>query len=241
MGMTRHWWTPCLAWAAMIGASSMAMPALKQASARLQCDSADPQSSYCRGEAHFNDTILEGLEANGRSCATCHVPSEAFQLSPETVERRYAALLVARSRDLAADDPLFRPIDADDFRIKGDAASTYSNLRRGLIRVAIPLPANLRLIDQRTDLPSSETEADVWRAVPSILNVAISGADGVEPAWRLGPNPNGASTACKPKRRPRCSPMAGQSDCPTPAGSRKSRLLRAPSSRPKGFDAWCWR
>lgn len=27
--------------------------------------------------------------------------------------------------------------------------------------------------------------------MPSILNIAISGADGVEPVWRVGPNPNG--------------------------------------------------
>jgi cytochrome c peroxidase len=131
------------------------------------------------GEAHFNDTQLAGLGANGRACATCHVPEDAFQLSPENVARRHA------------DDPLFRPIDADDFRINGPAAREYSNLRRGLIRVSIPLPPTLRLIDPQTNLPSSETVADVWRAVPSIFNVALSGADGVEPTWRLAPNPNG--------------------------------------------------
>lgn len=131
------------------------------------------------GEAHFNDTQLAGLAANGRSCATCHVPEDAFQLSPQNVARR------------RADDPLFRPVDADDFRINGAAAHEYSNLRRGLIRVSIPLPPNLRLIDPQTNLPSSETIADVWRAVPSIFNVAITGADGVEPTWQLGPNPNG--------------------------------------------------
>ncbi|HKQ14095.1 MAG TPA: hypothetical protein VJT80_11740 [Steroidobacteraceae bacterium] len=134
------------------------------------------------GAAHFNDTQLPGLGANGRSCATCHVPEEGFQLSPGNVERRYAA---------DRGDPLFRPIDADDFRTNGQAAHDYSNLRRGLIRVLIPLPPNLRLIDPQTDLPSTETVADVWRAVPSILNVAISGADGAEPTWQLGPNPNG--------------------------------------------------
>jgi cytochrome c peroxidase len=130
------------------------------------------------GQAHFDDATLDGLGANGRACATCHVPEDAFQLSPKTVERRYAALLAARARDPQADDPLFRPIDADDFRTKGAAASDYSNLRRGLIRVSLPLPPNLRLIDPRTDLPSTQTVADVWRAVPSILNVAITGGPG---------------------------------------------------------------
>jgi mono/diheme cytochrome c family protein len=132
------------------------------------------------GEAHFNDTRLAGLGANGRACATCHVPAEAFQLSPQNVARRSVV-----------DDPLFRPIDADDFRTKGAAAADYTNLRRGLIRVSIPLPPNLRLIDPHTGLPSTETVADVWRAVPSILNVAISGADSVGPTSQSGPNPNG--------------------------------------------------
>lgn len=161
------------------------------ASAAEQCTAATAQSSYCRGAAHFNDTSLEGFGTNGRSCATCHVPEDSFQLLPLTVERRYAALLAARARDPRADDPLFRPIDANDFRTYGENAIDYTNLRLGLVRVAMPLPASLRLIDPRTGQPSGETTVDVWRAVPSILNVAITGADGTEPTWPLGPIPNG--------------------------------------------------
>ena len=155
------------------------------------CANTTAPSAYCRGESHFNDSKLPGLGANGRACSTCHIPDEAFQLSSKTAERRYRALLAARALDAGADDPLFRAIDANDFRTNGENARDYSNLRRGLIRVSIPLPANLRLIDKRTNLPSAETVADVWRSVPSIFNVAISGADAVEPVWKLGPNANG--------------------------------------------------
>ena len=43
--------------------------------------------------------------------------------------------------DPKADDPLFRPIDADDFRIHGANASDFTTLRRnGLIRITLPLP-----------------------------------------------------------------------------------------------------
>ena len=57
-----------------------------------------------------------------------------------------------------ADDPLFRPIDADDFRINGEQASDYSNLREnGLIRIVFALPPNMRLIDPATNAPSDET------------------------------------------------------------------------------------
>ena len=32
------------------------------------------------------------VHGNGRTCATCHVPSQAFQLTPQNVEARYQAL-----------------------------------------------------------------------------------------------------------------------------------------------------
>ena len=41
-----------------------------------------------------------------------------------------------------ADDPLFRPIDADDFRTNGDSAHDFSNLRQnGLVRITLPAAA----------------------------------------------------------------------------------------------------
>jgi mono/diheme cytochrome c family protein len=142
-------------------------------------------SPVCRGEVNFHDEDLTGLGGNGRACSTCHVPSDAFQLTPSHAEARFQALQAARVTDPAADDPLFRPIDADDFRTNGAAASNYSNLRqRGLVRVSIPLPANIRLLDCGSTLPcpptaqpTSETHADVWRATPSVFNVNATGPD----------------------------------------------------------------
>jgi mono/diheme cytochrome c family protein len=96
-----------------------------------------------------------------------------------------------RERDPNADDPLFRPIDADDFRIHGQAANDFSNLRQnGLVRITFPLPPNVRLIDPATGQPSSETEADVWRMVPSVLDVKLTGADDENP-WPRPPNQTG--------------------------------------------------
>ena len=164
------------------------------------------------GEAHFKDVRLDGFGTNGRACATCHVPEDAFQLSPQNVERRYAALLAARALDSHADDPLFRPIDADDFRTKGAAASEYSNLRRGLIRVSLPLPPNLRLIDPHTDLPSTETVADVWRAVPSIFNAAITGVHGYQRDGRIDTLKNQALAALRTHAGAQHVPDAGWLD-----------------------------
>jgi cytochrome c peroxidase len=145
-------------------------------------------SQAAHGLRAFFDRQLEGLAGNGRACADCHMPNDQFQLSPASVEARFQHLQNQRRGNPDADDPLFRPIDADDFRINGDNASDYTNLREnGLIRVTMPLPPNVRLIDPATNLPSAETFVDVWRSVPTINDVALTAADTVNP-WFRGPN-----------------------------------------------------
>jgi len=148
-------------------------------------------ASIARGFITFLDRRLHGLQANGRSCADCHMPSDHLQLSPASAEARFQLLQWRRNWNPRAQDPLFLPIDADDFRVNGETASDFSNLREnGLIRVTMPLPANVRLIDPATNAPSTETSVDVWRAVPSVFNVKLTGPDGVIP-WPRGPNPTG--------------------------------------------------
>jgi Cytochrome c len=144
-----------------------------------------------RGVVAFLDRHVGGLSGNGRACADCHMPTNSFQLSPASVEARYQLLQFWRRFDPKADDPLFRPIDADDFRIHGANASDYTTLRRnGLIRVTLPLPPNVKLIDPATNLPSAEASVDVWRSVPSVTNVALTGPDGHVFVPR-GPNAGG--------------------------------------------------
>jgi cytochrome c peroxidase len=117
--------------------------------------------------------------------------SDQFQLSPASVESRYQLLQWRRRSNPNADDPLFRPIDADDFRVNGENASDFRNLREnGLVRILIPLPANMKLIDPATNLPSDETVAEVWRAVPSVNDAKLTGPDGLNP-WPRGPNASG--------------------------------------------------
>jgi cytochrome c peroxidase len=147
--------------------------------------------SVARGLIGFLDRRLHGLGGNGRSCADCHIPRDSFQLSPASVEARFQFLQWRRTWNPAAQDPLFLPLDADDFRTNGEAANDFSNLREnGLVRVTLPLPANVRLIDPATNAASSETSVDVWRAVPSVFNVKLTGPDGAIP-WPRGPNTTG--------------------------------------------------
>ena len=165
----------------------------------LNCDEGRCDA-VARGRAAFNDRNLNGLGGNGRSCSDCHMPSENFQLSPAAAQARFDALQAKRDYNKTADDPLFRPVDADDFRINGDNAIDFSNLlENGLVRVTMPLPLNVKLIDPITGQPSAETSVDLWRAVMPVLNVAITGPDGVLPIWPpgaprspiMGQDPNG--------------------------------------------------
>jgi cytochrome c peroxidase len=149
---------------------------------------AEPCDAVHRGARAFVDRNLSGLSANGRACADCHMSDDSFQLSPANVEARFQRLQDRRAKMPDADDPLFRPIDADDFRIHGENARDFSNLRQnGLIRITFQLPPNIRLVDAVTGLVTDETFVDVWRAVPSVNNVAMTGASDANP-WFRGPN-----------------------------------------------------
>ena len=120
--------------------------------------------------------------------------SENFQLTPAAAQARFAKMT-----QTGVDDPLFRAIDADDFRINGAAAHDFTNLtQNGLVRVSIALPPNVKLLDcgstipcPASAMPTNETIADVFRSVPSILDVNITGPDGATPSWVRGPNQSG--------------------------------------------------
>ena len=151
----------------------------------------EPCAAVARGGLAFLDRRLRGLDGNGRSCADCHMPTDHFQLSPANVEKRFRLLSLFRRFNPEADDPLFRPVDADDFRTNGESANDFSNLRQnGLIRITFDLPSNIRLIDPATNLPSGETSVDVWRMVPTVNDVKLTGDDFENP-WFRGPNPTG--------------------------------------------------
>ena len=165
---------------------------------KLNCEQG-PCDQVARGRAAFNDGNPNALGGNGRACADCHMPSENFQLSPVIARARFEALMAKLEVNKNADDPLFRPVDADDFRVNGENANNYSNLvDNGLVRVTLPLPPNVRLLDPVTGEPTDETTTDLFRAVMPVMNVAMTGPDAVAPIWPpaprvpiLGLDPNG--------------------------------------------------
>jgi cytochrome c peroxidase len=185
---TRHLNTLQLILAATVIGLAVAALSLAQGNGetKLNCG-IDPCDDVARGRAAFNDRNLNELGGNGRSCADCHVPSDSFQLSPAVARARFEALVAKLEHNRNADDPLFRPIDADDFRVNGDRANDFSNLvQNGLVRVTMPLPLNVKLIDPATGQPSNETSVDLWRAVMPVFNVSITGPDSSLPVWPSG-------------------------------------------------------
>jgi cytochrome c peroxidase len=84
--------------------------------------------------------FFKDLGKNGRACVTCHEPNDAFSVTPPHIRQRFYAT--------RGTDPLFRPVDGANCDIANvstfeERLRSYSLLvDRGLIRVAIAVPAN---------------------------------------------------------------------------------------------------
>jgi cytochrome c peroxidase len=92
------------------------------------------------GGLHLSGPFFQSLGRNGRSCATCHQPSDGMSVS--------AAGVQARFNHTAGMDPIFRTNDGSncdhdvDVSTAAGRAAAFSLLRtRGLFRVAIAVPA----------------------------------------------------------------------------------------------------
>ena len=88
------------------------------------------------GRTESTGPFFQSLGTNGRSCATCHVASQAMGLSAAGARMRFAIS--------GASDPLFASVDgANCPSLQGSDPAAHSLLlKSGLIRVGITLPAN---------------------------------------------------------------------------------------------------
>jgi cytochrome c peroxidase len=85
--------------------------------------------------------FFQSMGTNGRSCGTCHQPSDGMSVSAANLELRFLAT--------QGTDPIFRTVDGSNCDHNIDVStlegrrSAYSLLRtRGLIRIALAVPAN---------------------------------------------------------------------------------------------------
>lgn len=112
------------------------------------------------GGIDLTGPFFQSLGTNGRSCATCHQPSDAMSVAAANVQQRFVA-----SQGL---DPIFRTNDGSNCNHNIDVSTltgrsaAYSLLRtRGLIRVAINVPANADYQVVSVSNPYGCNESDV--------------------------------------------------------------------------------
>jgi len=108
--------------------------------------------------------FFQSLGTNGRSCGTCHQPSDGMSVSAVHVQERF--------RQTEGLDPIFRMVDGSNCNHGVDVSTlegrsqAYSLLRtRGLIRVAIAVPANadyeVASVDNQLRLQRNRRDLDV--------------------------------------------------------------------------------
>jgi len=92
------------------------------------------------GSIDLTGPFFQSLGTNGRTCGSCHQPSDGMSVSADHAQERFIT-----SDGL---DPIFRPVDGAncnhglDFSTVAARSDAYSLLRtRGLIRIAITVPA----------------------------------------------------------------------------------------------------
>jgi cytochrome c peroxidase len=84
------------------------------------------------GNVDLSGPFFQNLGTNGRSCATCHQPSDAFGLSAANAQLRY---LISGGRD-----PLFDQVDGST--CPTGPINNSLVLNNGLIRVGLTVPPN---------------------------------------------------------------------------------------------------
>jgi cytochrome c peroxidase len=97
--------------------------------------------STINGGLDLTGPFFQSLGTNGRTCATCHQPSDGMSVSAANVQLRF---LLTQGQD-----PIFRTVDGSNCNHSIDVSTlagreaAYSLLRtRGLIRIAITVPAS---------------------------------------------------------------------------------------------------
>ena len=110
------------------------------------------------GKVDLTGPFFQSLGTNGRSCATCHQPSDAWTVSAAHVAQRF--------EETQGLDPIFRPNDGsncdhdiDVSTVEGRRQAYSLLISRGLIRIALPVPdgAEFEVVSVSNPYGCSET------------------------------------------------------------------------------------
>lgn len=107
--------------------------------------------------------FFQSMGTNGRACATCHQPSDGMSVAAANVELRFFLT--------QGTDPIFRTVDGSNCNHNIDVSTVegryqaYSLLRtRGLIRIALAVPANANYEVKSVSNPYACNETDTISA-----------------------------------------------------------------------------
>jgi cytochrome c peroxidase len=112
------------------------------------------------GGIDLTGPFFQSMGTNGRTCGTCHQPSDGMSVSAANVELRFL--------QTQGTDPIFRPVDGSncnhniDVSTRSGRYAAYSLLRtHGLIRIAVAVPANANYRVVSVNNPYGCNESDV--------------------------------------------------------------------------------
>jgi hypothetical protein len=148
------------------------------------------------GVLDSSNPFFQSLGTNGRTCLSCHVPTDGWSLTPPEVQARFDVT--------HGMDPLFRPVDgstspAADVSSEAARRDAYTLLlHKGLIRVGIGIPSNAEFTLVAVDDPyhfASASELSLFRRpLPStnlgfISAVMWDGRETLQPITSTGTGP----------------------------------------------------
>lgn len=116
--------------------------------------------SKVRGGIDLTGPFFQSMGTNGRTCGTCHQPSDGMSVSAASVEVRF---LLSQGKD-----PIFRTVDGSVCNHNIDVSTPEARYRayrllrtRGLFRIAIAVPAGANYQVVSVDNPYGCNESDV--------------------------------------------------------------------------------
>ena len=172
--------------------------------------------------------FFQSLGTNGRSCSSCHLPTEGWSISAEEVQLRF---LLTQGRD-----PIFRTNDGsncdqniDTSTLQGRRKAYSLLLSRGLIRIALSLPDGAEFSVQSVNNPygcSDTSTLSMYRRPLPTTNLGFlstlmwDGRESTPPStqkitypeyWPTAGRPGSPGDRCNDRACAGCSSHAGAS------------------------------
>ena len=158
----------CVVVSALVAAVGIATRAPAQGNGPNMFGFANPTGIHrtynVNGSVDFDNPFFQSLGSNGRSCGSCHQPTDGWTIVPSNVQARFEAT--------DGEDPIFRTNDgsnspnADVSTVEARRSAYSMLLTKGLIRVGIGMPPNAEFALIDVDDPygyASDTELSLFR------------------------------------------------------------------------------